>query len=358
MKLEVNEVITTENATEDDLKTLDFKQTVALHTGPDHYLQLWIDEDGGDNELYFCPQGGSPISCIAPNDLDAAKCLELFNAFLNGDVSWADGFDWVDSSELDDDAEAELEEDLWEVYPCQFEDGVTAIVVYDHGISEQFDEIKVNQFVGVRVDLKSPEEDGLASESEDEVLEELEEAIANAVYDQGGVYVGRITYEGQRHFYNYLDATAVEIEELLGELKAQCEYELEFVLETDPEKSRYWDDLYPPEEGLNLIMDTKLVHLHVEEGDHLEAPRNVDFWIDLPTAAAADKFESWAQTESFAVTRHEAPESDDDLVSLVISKEMPIELPNVFSVTSQIMAKASELEGEYVGWECAIVNAV
>lgn len=358
MKLEVNEVVITENATDDDLKPLKFDQTVALYTDPNHYLQLWIDEDGGDNELYFCPQDGSPISCIAREDLDNAKCLEMFSAFLKGDNAWAENFEWVDSTELDNDPEAELDEDLWEVYPCQFEDGVTAIVVYDHGASEELEDFQVNQFVGVRIELKSPEEDGLASESEDDVLDDLEEAIANAIFDRGGVYVGRITYEGQRHFYNYLDATAVEVEEILVGLKEQFGYELEFVLETDPEKSRYWDDLYPPEEGLNLIMDTKLVHLHAEEGDHLESPRNVDFWVDLPNEAAADKLESWAKTEQFSVTRHPAPKSDEDPFSVVISKEMPIELPNVFSVTSQVLDKAKELEGEYVGWECAIISAV
>lgn len=358
MKLEVNETIIAENASVDDLKSVKFDQTVALYSGPNHYLQLWIDEDGGDNELYFCPLDGSPISCIAPESLDPAQCQEMFCAFLKGDNSWSENFDWVDSSKFGEDAESELEEDFWEVYPCQFEDGVTAIVVYDHGISEELGDYDVNQFVGVRIELKSPEEDGLASEAEDEALDELEEAIANAVYERGGVYVGRITYEGQRHFYNYLDATALEVEELLGGLKDQCGYELEFVLETDPEKSRYWDDLYPPEEGLNLIMDTKLVHLHAEEGDQLEASRPVDFWVDLPGEEAASEFESWAKSEQFSVTRHPAPDSDDEPFSLVITKEMAIELPSIFSVTSQILAKANELEGEYVGWECAMVKAV
>ena len=358
MILEVNEQTIAENATEDDLKQLDFKQTVALFTDVHHYFQLWIDEACGEKEFYYCVEEGTPKTCSVPDNVDSARLLELFSAFLKGDQSWAEKFDWVDAPESFDDAEMELEEDQWEVYPCQFEDGEAAIVFYDHGVSELMESIQINQFVSIQVKIKDPDPNGFATDAEESALKELEDALGNAIYEQGGFYVGRISFGGQRQFYSYLDAKATEVEELLGQLREQFEYDFEFFLETDPEKSRYWDELYPPEEGLNLIMDSKLVDLHAEEGDQLEAPRPVDFWIDLPSEAAVTDFESWARGESFSVSRHEAPESEEDPFSIVISKEMAIELSSVYSVSSQVLAKANELEGEYVGWECPMVEAV
>ncbi len=356
MRLEVNEESITENVSEEDLKKLSFDQTVCVLTGPEHYLQLWIDEDGGDNEFYYCPEGGDPVTCVAPENPDPTQCLQFFTSFLKGDQTWAKDFDWTEPTA--DDAEQELLEDLWEAYPCEFEDGATGVVCYDHGISEVMEQVEIQQFVGIKVALKKPDEDGLASDEEDEILEKLEDGLDNAINDRDGIFVGRITRQGERKFYCYLDATAVEVDEMLGALKQQSGYEMEFVLEPDPEKSHYWEELYPPAEGLILIMDSKLVQLHLEQGDHLEASRLVEFWVDLPSEQTLTSFEVWAKKEELQVSRQAAPKADGDPFSVVVSKEMPIELPNVYAISSQIFAKAHELEGDYVGWECGIIDAV
>jgi hypothetical protein len=363
MKLEVNEQTVTENCTPDDLKQLDFTQTACLQEGLEHYLQVWVDEDDNGNELYYRVAGGQALTCPAPDELDVATFQAIFTKFLGGDQSWSDQFEWSNAPEPGDDGvlidpEFELGEDRWEVYPCQFEDGATAMVVYDHAISLEMDSIELSQFVGVKVELESPDESGLSTAEEDEKLEDYEEALATAVVDLDGVYLGHITFEGGRHFYFYLDQPAAKIEEILSQFNDESAYQGEFVLETDPEKTRYWNELYPPEEGLNLILDAKLVHSHEDMGDHVQAPRLVEFWVDFPKEDLLAEFEAWANNQSYTVSRQSPPESADDPFSVIVGKEIPIELPDVNAVSSEIFAKAKELDGEYVGWECGIVEAV
>lgn len=356
MRLEVNEEKITENVSEDDLNALTFEQTVCVLSSDEHYLQLWIDEESGPNEFHLCPQGGDPVFCAAPDQPDPEQCREYFKSFLKGDNEWAKAFEWEDASTAE--AEEELSEHLWQGYPCQFEDDVIGLVVYDHGVSKIIDDFEINQFVSIKVRLKTPDEDGFADENEEEILDQLEDELANAIFELDGILVGHITFEGERHFCSYSDATAIAIGGLLEQLQKKFGFEMEFTLEPDPEKRNYWERLYPPEEGLNLILDTNLVHMREEQGDHLQAPRLVEFWIDFPSESSLAQFETWAQGQEFQANRQAAPEAEGDPFSIVISKEMPIELPNVHAVSSQIFTKVKELEGDYVGWDCGIISAV
>lgn len=360
MKLEVNEELVGQSVTVEDLNQLDFKTPVSLES-EDQFLQFWIDEDDGTREIYFRPAGQPPRCCIAPENFDVAKLRGIFGDFLEGNHRWSEELEWEDVPVPGDegvmvDPEFELDENPWEIYPCLFEDDTTAIVIYDHAISEEINALDIKQFVGIKATVKSPDDSGQPTDDEEEALEGVEDKIGHAIDDRGGVFVGSVTFEGARHFYSYVDCAGVEIEAFLAEIIEETGYELEFMLETDPEKARYWDDLYPPEEGWNLIVDSKIVQSHADSDDQLEVPRRVDFWIDFADVSNLDAFEQWATSEGFEVERQDAPVNDVDPHSVLIARESAIELDKIHALTAAIFAKSKELDGEYVGWECGVVS--
>jgi len=93
----------------------------------------------------------------------------------------------------------------WEYFPFQSGESV-GTVVFNHGLSASIDEFPIHQSVRFKLNFKSPSTEGLPGAAESKIAELLETRIEAELAERSGLYTGRITFEGQRLFYSYVDS--------------------------------------------------------------------------------------------------------------------------------------------------------
>ena len=244
----------------------------------------------------------------------------------------------------------------WEFYPCQIEDQ-TAFISYDHGISEEIDSWDIHQFLWLKTALKTDNGQGLPNESEFEKLCEIDDEIEALMEKHKGAYVGRVTAGGARYYHCYVTLTPENIESFISKANQKYQYQFEYSIETDEQKNRYWEDLFPSEEELTLINDIKVMGQLDQHGDNPEIPRRIDHWIYLRTEQNLLTYKEWTLSQGFSIESF--GEIKDKYLgeygfSLQIYALDKTLIENISETTKALVQKAKELDGVYDGWETGI----
>ena len=247
-------------------------------------------------------------------------------------------------------------EDFWETYPVRYVDGAKASIVYNHGVSETINSSPLNRFVSFSLHINKPDEDGFA---------ELDEVMAvNAVGDQillftdahGGLFAGQLCLDGQCHFYTYNEAAEETIQALIQQIQQDYGYQLEYSVQTDAEKRRYWDDLFPDPYSWQLICDMKITTALQEAGVDLTVPHRLDHYASFHSDSSLDAFSTWAMGQGFDEEARSQIAGDDqngDQYRIHFSRSDPPNLAAIHPVTRVICAKCLELGGSYDGWKAS-----
>ncbi len=240
--------------------------------------------------------------------------------------------------------------DGWDFFPCQMGDN-RAFIFFNEDISERVDSLPAEHVVKVRVTLKSPDPRGLPMGDEFEALSSLEDRLTSFFEAQAGCYVGRISVAGFRHFYYYVDGEEAELGAFLQRLTASTGYELKYIREPDRERTSYWQDLFPTADDRQLMQDMRVLEHLQKEGDSLDQEREIDHWAYFPEAEQRDAFVAWALGEGY--TLEGKPDQDQNYGALLRHIAAP-ELATITQHTIKLNRKASELGGDYDGWETSV----
>jgi len=241
MKLEIDEKIVAENATAELLEDLDFSQNISLIAGESQFLQWWVEDDGAVSINFREGADQEPMTTDLADGFSPEEIINAFKNFLANDNAWTRNFEWSPHSELG----PITREDQWHASVVLVDETTPATVLCNIGISEVIDQIPVTQFVMFGLPLQNPDENGLSTDEESEFCDAIESEIAQFSEDQGGVAVGEVTLEGIRRFYTYNDAPEAAFESFLERIATEYDCELFCEIYDDPEKMRYWADLYP-----------------------------------------------------------------------------------------------------------------
>src|SRR5689334_21375951 len=114
--------------------------------------------------------------------------------------------------------------DHWEVYACQMGEH-RAFVSYDHGIGESLATLLIQDLVKVRVGLRAADERGLPTREEFPALNAIEDTFRQFAEEHKGVLVGRVTVDGARHLYAYVDVPAEVLRRFLIDAGKRLGYE-------------------------------------------------------------------------------------------------------------------------------------
>ena len=239
--------------------------------------------------------------------------------------------------------------DHWEFFPCQMGEN-KAFIFYDHGIKDRINEMDLPVSARISVPFRAPREDGLPTDDEFDALTTLEDELAREIAKLGGAYVGRISVDGERYFYTYVDATAAQMDALAAKLTVTTGYPAKAAVTEDPEKGAYWNSLYPTRDDWRLIQDLRVIEKLQEEGDALDKTRKVDHLAYFDTMRGADKFKAWLEAEGFNVDWVSKPEADEDLLGISFSHVCRPILGDVTHHTHKLFNKVEELGGKYNGW--------
>lgn len=239
--------------------------------------------------------------------------------------------------------------DHWEFYPTQIDDQ-TVFVFYDHGLAETIDTLALPNALKVRVEYDDPSDARLPQQSEFERLTALEDGLTAHVEAAGGVYVGRITMPEVRYFHCFVALDSAAAERLVQQVARESGYELAFLLEPDPGKISYWEEIFPTDGEWRVIQDMKVLEVLKENGDDPSIARRIDHWLYFPQQAERDRFADWAAANGWSVEQRTEVNGDRKYGVQIYHTARP-ELDEITETTQFLLEKATDLGGEYDGWE-------
>jgi hypothetical protein len=243
--------------------------------------------------------------------------------------------------------------DHWEMFPCAMGDH-TAWIAYDHGIRDDLGGLPFANVVKYQVALRNPDDRGLPQGEEFEKLDAIEDQLIGLTEAAGGVFVGRISVNGARHFYTYTSATETEIAAIAQRLEAASGYEVPFLHREDAERTAYWKELYPTDADWRVMKDIKVERSLREAGDSLEAARPVTHYAYFPSDVDRSRFID-AVGAQFDEVRPLAPsDAEDDAFGVALVHVSRPDSGSMNAVTVGLLEAAGVCNGEYDGWETEV----
>ena len=250
--------------------------------------------------------------------------------------------------------------DQWDFYFASVNDNVASIFV-DMGLGEMAPDASKPWLLWAIVPFKDPREDGLSTDEESEVLDEIEDALLESVESSiEGSLVGRITTEGRREFYFYAP-TDEGFEQAVGKAMAShSEYEVECGAKEDPDWEHYLGVLFPSPYDLHCINNRHVLEQLRECGDDLESERMVFHWAYFPTEEARARFITEVSQRGFEVTDQEFEENSEFNMPYGVGFERVdhVDWDSINEVTLDLYELAETCDGDYDGWETSVEASI
>jgi len=106
---------------------------------------------------------------------------------------------------------------------------------------------------------------------------------------------------------------------------------------------------------MQVISDLEVLKVLWKEGDKGTASRQIDHWAYFPSSAAAQQFSQWVQARGYRLDQVDT--TDDEKFCVRFFHVGTCELAEISSHTLALRRSASELGGEYDGWETSVCRA-
>lgn len=208
------------------------------------------------------------------------------------------------------------------------------------------------------VKLKKCTADGLFTNEESDVLYSISDKIKARLDSlEKNISAGTFTYQCARTDYYYIGDTT-HVRTVLAAAFTTYLPNYEYIIEIRPDTA--WNSyllfLYPNEETMEYIEDSKVVINLYKAGDDLSKPRQVDHWGYFKTEADRDAFLKYAEQEKFKLEGKKYIDKSELPYQLHFSRTDMVDLPSITAVTLKLRRKAKELHGNYDGWETFVIK--
>jgi hypothetical protein len=247
--------------------------------------------------------------------------------------------------------------DEWDFYFARINDAPASIFI-DLGIRSDVPLEKRPWLLWVWVPLKAPKPDGLATNDEASVLNEIGTALdASVAVTCGAQLVARITGSGRREFYFYAEEP--------GELQAAAASALNsfegYSHESGSTFQPDWDQyrmLFPSESNLERMQNRRVLEGLAQQGDVHEVPRKVEHWLHFADEQTRSGCRDTLVAIEFAVEDESLLEegAEDLPFQLVVSRIDSVDSHTINGITLELARLARENGGLYNGWECAVTR--
>lgn len=252
---------------------------------------------------------------------------------------------------------AQAQEDSWDVYLAQYDEGVGSTTLNMELINVA--PLKEFPFVVVTgVTYDSCGEEGLPNTDQLDKLYEISEAIDQAVSAiTKSLMVGTFTVQCERLLYIYVQDT-LTIRDQLIKLYTGRYKKYKYYLNIRPDKKweAYRTFLYPSPEILDYMSNEKVLERLSEAGDKLEKPREVEHWLYFKSTKDRDSFIKYAEGERFKIESKEYVKDAKLPYQLQMSRVDHVDSDSINRITIELEKKAKEYKGEYDGWETVVIT--
>lgn len=245
----------------------------------------------------------------------------------------------------------------WEFYFTKISNELSSVFV-DLGLYNVAPLSDKNNLVWISIKMNNPGEDGLSSQEESKILNDIEDALVEKLMsNHKSVYAGRITSAGNREFYFYLGDTTLYDKTISEIMVAFPGYEYDFGCRVDNDWKVYFDFLFPSPQEYQSIKNRKVIEKLKEYGDNLLKPREVYHWIYFKSINDREKFIERIKHENFTIVDMNSDNSWGEFsYSLQIKRDDKVDQTDIDKCVIYLWELANELNAKYDGWETSIEN--
>ena len=243
----------------------------------------------------------------------------------------------------------------WAPYRRTVDDATAQSIIVDLGLTE-IAPVKERPFC-LRIDviMHSPDEHGMISSEEFEVLSAMDDAFESGLAVHGVTYAGRISGNGKIAVYLYASEPA-GIEQSLTAVMAQFpQYKYEHIIDREDGWNSYFHLLYPEPIELRTLHNSLVIDNLQKHGDKLEKARLVEHWVYFSTESDRNKFLESIKGQGFKTENGKVPNTDKPF-QLKLAREDKVDHDSVDTYILDLWQKARDVGGEYDGWETFIVK--
>ncbi|MDJ0920595.1 MAG: DUF695 domain-containing protein [Henriciella sp.] len=248
--------------------------------------------------------------------------------------------------------------DNWGMYFSNM-GGHPAMTVFDDGISERIGKIELPNSIKVKLYLHEVRDDGLPTSEEGERLMQIGPIVEDAISQNGGLFLGRVTTNSVRWNIGLAPQDTSAIERALVQSSTKHDFRYDIFIDSDPNKSAYWEDLYPTNDDRQVMADMDAKRALSENGDNQYAERPVDHWAYFNNRDDAERFARWSVQQGYLDV--EVSSQKEGILArtnwLVRMNHIGTVLLNdITHHTVKLSNQAREHGGTYDGWETQVTN--
>ncbi len=246
--------------------------------------------------------------------------------------------------------------DQWMTYVTRIEE-TPVIVFLDAQFADAAPIADKPALLRLLVGLRDADDNGFPSAPEQAVLDQLEERLMSVVADNlGGVYVGRLTYQGIRQFFAYA-ATGDTFHDLATlVMEPFSDYKWKAEAEQDADWQLYREQLLPTKYDEQSIKNQQVVMALVEAGDRIEQPRDVRHWAYFPTDEARQQYIERVTAGGMTLVDQNNEGNAPNTFGVCTSMNHAVGGMFIDDLTGGLLDIAEEAGGEYDGWESPVVT--
>jgi uncharacterized protein (TIGR01619 family) len=243
----------------------------------------------------------------------------------------------------------------WEVYIDNDGDDLASYLV-DIGLHSVAPIKSKSHIVWITLTMNNPRKDGLSSQEESGLLNEIEDALFGKITSKyNSIYVGRLASEGERHLYFYFEDTTLYDKTIEEAMIAFPKYKFEFGTKQDATWTYYFEFLYPRPHHIQTIQNRRVVQQLEKGGDKLTKSREVFHWIYFKSDEDREKFIDKIKNDNFLVVEKDYDKTWGEFsYKLQIKRVDKVDLNSVNEYVIYLWELANELNAEYDGWETSI----
>lgn len=184
-------------------------------------------------------------------------------------------------------------------------------------------------------------------------LEIKESLIVSLEHKDRAIYVGSRVSDNWHEFYFYAKE-AKKLEPIISKMLKESGYKYESSIVKDIKWDFYQNNLFPSELEFCHIESDKIIFLLEEEGDRLDALRDVEHYASFDTATQKERFVANALLCGFAFKDDVSSEEFEHGVAL--TKEHTLKSDEVRVVVEEIYELIKKEHGYYEGWSTTLAD--
>ncbi len=233
-------------------------------------------------------------------------------------------------------------------------ENVNASIIIDLGV-ESLAPVKELPFLfSFKVLANEIMENRFPTAEESEVLYNIGDEVDAELKKINSLFAGCLLCDGIREIFYYVDNT-VDFKEIIDKImESYSTHKYKCGVVEDENWELYLNALMPNDYEYQAGLDGTLIYKLETQGDDIESPRDIDFYIYFENKLDAETVLSVLEENEY---RCEITKNEDGIYGVSAVKNMPV-YPNIYSSTELFVSLALKHNGNFDGWGCASVSDV